>query len=175
MRLWTFQYKEAVEELHQSGILTAKWSSYPSEGLSGRWKAAYQWMAKQMALKGINCGEYAPVWAFHSCITYRRKPDKTDGHMLSFGYAQEEGVRLLTVDCPDDLVLLTNYSVWNEILDVLVETEATAIEADLTKKLYTLPQAETMDGGNIQATIPFLKKEWVVETELFKDLAEDDL
>jgi len=175
MRLWTFQYKESVEELHQHGVLTAKWSRYPLEGLSGRWRLAYQWMAKQMALKGIDCGQYAPVWAFHSCMKYRRKPDKNDGNMLSFGYAQEEGAQLLTVDCPDELVLLTNYGAWNEILDVFIETAATTIKANLTKKLYTLPNANTMTSGNIQATMPFLKKEWIVETELFKDLAEEDL
>ncbi|OJJ21303.1 hypothetical protein BKI52_12125 [marine bacterium AO1-C] len=175
MRLWSFQYKESVEELHQNGILTAQWSRYPSEGLSGKWKTAYQWIVRQMELKSIDCGEYAPIWAFHSCMRYRRKPDKNDGTMLSFGYESEEGAQLLTFDCPDELVLLSDYGAWNKILDIFLETEAKEISPNLTQKLYDLPNSETMDGENIQATIPFLKKEWLIEAEPFESLKENAL
>ena len=160
MKLWTYQSLDAVEQLEQSGRLLTPWSHYSPKDTFG---PAYRWMAKSMLGKGIDCGAYAPVWAWHSCGAYEAPPtDDTASNLLSI-LQLEAGIKLLSFECPDELAVLSHYGPWNEIIDFFIDHgEQAVINDKLEQQLFNIKtELETYE--SIQACLPYLQMEWVVD------------
>ena len=161
MKLWTFQAVKSIAELNEKGILKASWDRYAKDA---QWKKAYEWMRDQMELKGIPCEENAPIWVWHSCGTYQKSPSLDDARSLLCDLEIESGVQTIELDCPPNLVLLTKYLAWNDILDIFIEKKDTInITKDKLEKLYDLSPDNLNEYDSIQGTLPYLKKEWVLD------------
>lgn len=111
MTLWTIQSLPAWAELQETGRLRAM-SHHVSEPT---WVRAYQWMTRQMRSRigpppEADC---QAIWAWYRWQGARRKPDLRCGGHLMRG---EKGVRL-TIDCPVERVLLSDFSLWHYVLN----------------------------------------------------------
>ncbi len=160
MRLWTFQSIKSVQELESTGELFVKWDRYQDD----RWKAAYQWMSKQMKKNGIDCAAFAPIWAWHSCGEIGAAPTLTDARYLLSDIELENGIKTIELECPTEIVLLSNYSVWTELLDLfLVDKTQQKIDKKLVNQLFDTQPENFRPYDSIQATLAVLKKEWVID------------
>lgn len=72
----------------------------------------------------------------------------------------EESQIKLTLDVPDDFVLLSNYDKWIEYLDTSESDSSTQCWKGYSKLLFDVSSCK-----RIQAIIPFIKKEWIIATE----------
>lgn len=170
MKLWTFQANLSIEELQKNGILTVPWTRYKSQGWT-TWKRAYQWMCDRMEEKGIDCEGNAPIWAWHSCGgVYGKSPTLDDASNLLGWGGVEEGAQTVEFECPDELVLLSSYSAWNvEVLDAFLDGEETVcLSPKQLNELFEVTPQNLKDYDSIQATLPFLKMEWVVDIRPLK-------
>lgn len=160
MHLWTFQTTKATEVLVETGELIIPWSYYSP---TSNWNAPYQWMVQQMENQGISCYGNAPIWAWHSCNTYQQGPILGDAILLFGGADNATHIQTIELECPDELVLLSNYNTWNELLDKLLPPPliTTPITTTEMKQLFTILPQKIKMGEAIQATLPYLKKEWV--------------
>jgi hypothetical protein len=158
-RLWTFQGIKAVEELKNKGILEANWDSYWE---AGSFTKAYRWMANQMSLRGITCTN-APIWAWHSCKKYENAPKLVDARCLLSDIAIENGIQTIEFECPVELVLLSSYGRWNVMLhdNFIPRKEAPAIDMKTERLLFETSRKKFRKYDDIQATLPYLKLEWV--------------
>ncbi len=163
-RLWTFQSVEAIEELKYNGILESSWDRYPANDY---FTAAYQWMAKQMAERDISC-THAPIWAWHSCTKYKSSPTLVNARCLLSDFEIEYGIKTIEFECPADLVLLSDYGVWNYFLyDIFYcekkedRKEDVKIGIEEQAKLFEVSRKRFRKYDSIQACLPYLKLEWV--------------
>lgn len=157
--LWTFQNQRAVHQLLTKGELTGNWSYVFNSD-----KAPYMWMINQMKLKGIHCNGNPPIWAFHSCNGYTPPPVHTARELFS-DIQLEQGIQLIEFKCPNPLIMLTSYGSWCEIYFKFVENSKANVTSDEQKHLFELyPEIEEeWECHEIQATIPYLKKEWITK------------
>jgi hypothetical protein len=114
MRLVTIQDKAAYDELCATGVLRCK--SELAEWLSEDcFKAAYDWLVKQMK-KRIGeppNGVRYPIWAWHSLDN---RPAKVDLRRSEFNnYSGEHYI--LTIDVPEEQVLLSDEENWHFVLN----------------------------------------------------------
>ncbi|MEZ4883351.1 MAG: DUF3841 domain-containing protein [Chitinophagales bacterium] len=173
MRLWTFQAKQSIEELLKEGILTAKWERYNSP----TWKRAYEWMRDQMEMKSIDCKGNAPIWAWHSCGgVYGKSPTLEDASNLLSLLEIESGVQTIEFECPDEFALLSSYGAWNnEVLDYfIIGVKEVILPTQKLKELFEVSPQNLHESDSIQATLPFLLKEWVVDIRPLKLKADVD-
>lgn len=161
MKLWTFQNSKSVDELLKTGTLVAKWERYKD---MPNWENAYRWMASQMIQRKINCSKNAPIWAWHSCNTYQKAPTLDDARALLSDFEIETGIKVVEFECPDDIALLSFYSIWNDILDLFIQgNQAISLKKNTFETLFDVRSSTFKKGDSIQATLPFLKKEWIIE------------
>lgn len=161
MRLWTFQADTSIEELKKDSLLTVKWSRYPSHGL---WTKAYQWMALEMETKGIPCAGNAPIWAWHSCSVYGKSPTLDHAANLLSQLELQAGIQTIELECPDELALLTRYGAWNEVLYYFLDKKPIShITAAEIAAIYAIDPNRLEEHDAIQATLPYLKQEWVLD------------
>jgi hypothetical protein len=158
-RLWTFQSVTAVEELKRNGILEAPWDRYSPRS---SFFLAYQWMAKQMVARNIPC-ENAPIWAWHSCTTYECAPRLVDARSLLSDLEIGGGIQTIEFDCPAELALLSRYGMWNSMLfDVFPCASETKINKRTLNQLFATDRKQFKRYDSIQATLPYLKSDWVI-------------
>ncbi len=161
IKLWTFQSILSVNELNETGELKAKWQRYKNQD---NWKNAYLWMRDQMESHGINCRGYAPIWAFHSFGKYSKPPTLGDARSLLSDLEIEGGIKTIEFNCPNELMLLSNYYGWCNILDEFIMGKNISVfDEKLMAALYDTNPKNLSKHNAIQATLPFLKKEWVIE------------
>lgn len=158
-KLWTFQGIKVVEELKNTGILEAKWEGYWEEG---SFTKAYRWMANQMSMRGINCTN-APIWAWHSCKKYEHAPRLGDARSLLSDVAIENGIQTIEFECPAELALLSSYGWWNVMLhdNFIPKKEDPDIDEKTEMLLFETSRKKLRKYDDIQATLPYLKLEWV--------------
>lgn len=160
-RLWTFQSIRSIRELEHKGILQASWDRYLS---TGYFKKSYQWMVKQMVERNIDCNQYSPIWAWHSCIKYEQAPKLVDARCLLSDYDLEEGIRTIEFECPVELALLSLYGTWNVMLETFYYCEGEAIiDKEIEARLFATGKKQFRKYDAIQATLPYLKLDWVRE------------
>lgn len=169
MKLWTYQSFEAVEQLEQSGKLLTSWSHYSPKDTFG---PAYRWMTGQMQQKGVNCGEYAPIWAWHSCGAFEAPPNNDTASNLLSILQLEAGIKRLSFECPDHLVVLSNYGPWNDIIDSFIDHgEQAVVDSKQEQQLFDI-QPTIEDYESIQACLPYLLIDWVTD---IKKLAPSEI
>lgn len=172
MILWTVQDKEAYLNLTHSGVLRAD-----KEYIYGKeyFLSAYDWMSQQMRARisePPNDIQY-PVWLWHTWEGRRKRPD-----MRRSGYAPTGSpIVLLTVDVPDEKVLLSDFDRWHAVLskdylatdenddyphspEEMVESWNRIFDVSCANPYYSFSLS-------IQATIWELREEWVKKAEFF--------
>jgi hypothetical protein len=168
MTLWTVQPAAALAEIRRDGTLRARPPADP------RWRRAYEWMAAEMAHRGIVDGTGAgpagarrpalPVWAWRSCGRPGHGPDAgTVRALLSDAEMEREPV-VIEFGAPAGLVLLSVYAAWNEVLDGFIGGAAGPPEARLVWTLFDVGAARLDGGGDadhIQACVPRVERGWV--------------
>lgn len=161
MRLWTFQASKAVKILRQEGRLVVPWTFYK---FNDGWKASYRWMAHEMIQTGIDCEGNAPIWAWHSCNAYGQAPNLGDARALLADIEIEAGIETLELECPDELVLLSRYGAWNRILEHFIDGKpASDVPQKHLKNLYHTDIQQLEENQAIQATLPYLSLDWVID------------
>ena len=142
----------------------------PWEWVYRQWRPPYRWMAEQMRERGIDTDGHAPVWAWHSCEAWRQPPGNGTIE-AQVGGEERRGV-VLTLDVPDEVVLLSVYGPWNEILDrgtsPMPPAELAAYANGLKRPLFDVDQPRNERWGDdnkldIQACLPFLDRDWLAE------------
>ena len=136
-------------------------------------------MADQMVMRGICRKPVAPIWAWHSCGSYRGQPRKGDINSL-FGNDGRTGVTI-KIDAPDWLVLLSAYGPWNDVIDDVMVGEKNPHRLDPVRRKwsrifdierYRYSKGNWRDrGGNhydVQACLPFIEKSWVLGVRPFR-------
>lgn len=161
MRLWTFQAIKSVQELQGNRKLVAMWDRYSPQS---PWTKAYQWMAEQMTSKDVDCKGNAPIWAWHSCGGPKEPPTLDVARNLLSDIEIESGIQTIEFECPDHLALLTNYDDWCSILFRLLDgLDTSKIEERDIQAMYPSDFDHLEEYEAIQATLPYLCLDWVVE------------
>lgn len=175
MRLWTIQSKDAFNKMQKTGLLRAD-----EEHLlfAGDLKDSYLWMSDQMS-KRIGpppSGVRFPVWAWYQWEGIRKRPDMR--HHCR-GSNKEEEIVLLTIEVPDDQVLLSDFDYWHLVLNdcemiypfdfdkKYSEEEKKKSWEQIFDYQCTFEREEHNDLST-QATMWEIKKEWVIKVEHFK-------
>lgn len=172
MRLWTFQALPAIQVLQHRGALTVHWNQYSKRD---PFLGAYRWMAAQMQQRRLPLNGGAPLWAWHSCGGYGRGPSlDVAGNLLSLAQI-EAGMKTVELECPDDLVLLSSYHYWNDVIDHFIDhPEVKEPPLRLTSRLFRT-DADFAAGDHLQACLPFLSMDWVVDIRDLPLPASDDI
>jgi hypothetical protein len=160
-RLWTFQSIRAIKELKSKGILEASWDRYSQTCIFTK---SYQWMAKQIAAREISFHNHAPIWAWHSCGKYEKAPTLVDARGLLSDIELEDGIQTIEFECPVELVVLSSYRIWNMMLyDIFPSKEEATIDKKTEDRLFKVDRKKFKKYDSIQATLPYLKLDWVKE------------
>lgn len=174
MILWSIQHKEDYELLLKTGYLRCnhiqllRTMEYP-------FIQAYEWMAEQMenrisiSPKGIRF----PIWAWYQWEGKRKQPDlRVHGRGWS-----EKGTHLvlLTIDAPDECVLLSDFDNWHFVINnEPLTNDNSAIHSEEEKKkswenifISNKAISKSTDSLSIQATLWEIKAEWVLNIKHF--------
>lgn len=174
MLLWTIQHKAAYEHLLTNGALRADERHLFCED---DFRFAYQWISGQM-LQRIGTPpdnvDY-PVWAWYQWEGVRKRLD-----MRSHRKWTKKGapIVLLTIDIPENLVLLSDFDMWHCVLNqsYLPLSEKDDSENPTTEEIVKswdkifLTEIQTSYWNtpkSTQATFWELRKEWVLKAEHF--------
>ena len=174
MLLWSIQHLGAYEELLKTGTLRAneEYMICPDVFLK-----PYEWIAAQMNKrigpppKGVRF----PIWAFYQWEGQRKRLDMRTHRR--WGKAGTPIV-LLTIDVPDELVLLSNFDMWHCVLnqslcpiaeeDDIEEPTQEEIENSWNNIFSIDADAPYWDTPKTtQATFWELRREWVIKAEHF--------
>ncbi len=164
--LWTFQNQNAINTLLNEGKLIADPIFVSKEDCT-----AYKYIVRHMKQKAIDFIIDLPIWAWHSCNGYQKKPTFETARELLSDIQLEKEIYLIEFTCPNFLFMLTNYSGWCDIYFKLTGNPKASVTNDEEKYLFNLYPAieEEWKYHHIQATLPYLKKEWLIQiTELSK-------
>lgn len=172
MILWTIQHKEAYLRMVRDGVLRAD----PAHLFCGDdFLFAYNWMSQQMRLRLSEPphGVQYPVWLWHTWEDKRKRPD-----MRRTAYAPPHTpIVLLTVDVPDERVLLSDFDRWNIVMNG--RYLARSAEDDPPRSLEEIRESWSrifdVSSANpyysfslsIQATVWEVRNEWVKKAEFF--------
>lgn len=160
-RLWTFQSIKSVKELKSKGILETSWERYSQ---TGTFIKAYRWMAEQIVARRISCNNHAPIWAWHSCGKYEITPTLIDARCLLSDIEIEDGIQTIEFECPVGIVVLSNYNVWNMMLhEFFSSKDEPKIDKKTEDGLFETNRKKFKKYDSIQATLPYLKLDWVKE------------
>ena len=172
MILWTVQHREAYLNMTRSGVLRAdKEYIFAKEYLL----SAYDWMSQQMRerISEPPHGVEYPVWLWHTWEDRRKRPD-----MRGSGYAAPgTPIVLLTVDVPDEMVLLSDFDRWHAVLnrDYLATDESDDYPHSPEEMYESWNRIFDVSSANpyyssclsIQATVWEVREEWVKKAEFF--------
>src|SRR5688500_16627248 len=112
MKLWTLQRDCVADNLAKRYVADWQYTSH-------NFRAAYRWMTHHLALHVCSVSAAAPVWCWHSCEgELGRGPTVQTAAMLmgDWGYYAHQ-TRVVELNVPDELPLLSSYWAWNELLD----------------------------------------------------------
>ena len=174
MLLWTIQHKAAYDILIETGRLIAdeKYLLF-----DGQFRSSYDWLVEQMKKRiGMPPDDVKyPVWAWYQWEGARKRLD-----MRTHRYGGEMGtpIVLLSIDVPDNMVLLSDFDMWHVILNngYLPLYEKDDIEdSSEDEKLKSWENVFCIDEvtdcwyvpKSTQAIFWELKKEWVLKAEHF--------
>jgi hypothetical protein len=172
--LWTIQHEKAFENMCATGMLRADCDHLLFEGL---FIESYRWMAEQMTKRigAPPANVEFPVWAWYQWEGKRKRLD-----MRTHGKWGEKGtpIVLLTVDVPDEKVLLSDFDYWHCILsdiDIIFPYSDTACYSEEEKRkswenIFDIScsfAGEDRTSLSTQATVWEIKEEWVKKVEHF--------
>lgn len=174
MILWTIQHQEAYQEMLKNGVLRGNHKYITADFF----EEPYAWMANQMK-KRVGTppdGVSVPVWAWYQWEGKRKRPDMRV-HGRGQGY-KGTPIVLLTLDVPDDKVLLSDFDYWHYVLndwEIIFPIADDIIYTDEEKRkswenifdICCSFSGEENRFPSTQATMWEIKKEWVIKAEHF--------
>lgn len=175
MKLWTVQSNEAYQKLQRDGMLSGDRTLIMEESFL----TAYQWLCRQME-KRIGPPPHPdvfPVWAWH---TWEGGSGKPDMRRYRSEVEAPDGCWRLTLEVPDDQVLLSDFDLWHFPLNgwylALSEKEYRTSSADYKEKSWErifqldLPANDwcVSEKKSIQATFWTLTWDMVKKAEHFE-------
>ena len=175
MILWTIQHLKAYEKLCETGTLRADAKHLI---FNGEFTEAYRWMAEQMTerIGPAPNDTVFPVWAWYQWEGQRKRPDMRF-HSRGWG---EKGtpIVLLTIDVPENLVLLSDFDYWHIVLndgDLIYPYSEIACYSEEKKRnswknIFDITcsfDSEEHNSISTQATLWEIKNEWVIKAEHF--------
>ncbi len=175
MILWSIQDEIAYEKMEKTGALRAD-ENHICEDFFER---SYLWMADQMKKRigPAPDGVVFPVWAWYRWEGKRKRLDmRTHGRRW-----EEKGTPfvLLTIDVPDECVLLSDFDYWHCVLndtEIMCPFDETAVYSEEEKRkswenIFDIEctfDDELRQDFSTQATMWEVKREWVKKVEHFK-------
>lgn len=170
MILWTLQYEHEYDRLCRDGGLKY---GVEHEITFPVFAKPYEWMMSQMRVRiGIEPEDVCyPIWAWYQWEGKRRRLDMRSHRCYG---KPGERIVLLTIDVPNDKVLLSDFDNWHYVLndvhfdlpEMIEETKEKSWEKILD--LVRMAELENPNGLSIQATMWEIKKEWVKKVEFYK-------
>ncbi|SHN00532.1 protein of unknown function [Anaerosporobacter mobilis DSM 15930] len=174
MILWTIQHKSAYEKMRKSGVLRANEAHLCDDSFT----EAYLWMSGQMTKRIGNSpeGVIFPVWAWYKWEGERKRLDMR-AHGRHWG-TKGSPIVLLTVDVPENFVLLSDFDYWHVVLnngDIIFPHCEEAIYSQEEKKkswenIFDIDcsyDGEQHQYLTTQATLWEMRWEWVIKAENF--------
>jgi len=155
--LWTFQSAAVREILASEPVYYGDWARVSNAA----YISCYRWMVEQMRIRGIECGEYPPVWAWLACGPDAGPPDMQTATSLLSDAELQAGVCRLHLKVPRRLVLPSSYCRWNQALDRSVLHGKPPGKA--FQGMFAGPKVA---GDDVQCTVPYLRAEWLVEAAM---------
>lgn len=145
MEVWTIQPAEALNEIEKYGSYRCDPARSFNLSKSDSLEPAYKWLMGKMREKigdepeGV---EY-PIWAWHTWNFERKAPDPEDPSFLK----RETEKVLMTLDIPDDRLVLTDFDAWHGVMmNAYVSAAVTEEEYNAAEeKLENLPEDELAD------------------------------
>lgn len=172
MILWTIQHKAAYDAMLESGVLRADEQPLFCQD---DFRFTYDWMAEQMCrrVRAPPAGVSYPVWAWYQWEGVRKRLDmRTHRRWTTKGTP----IVLLTINVPDELVLLSDFDTWHIILndgylplwkhdDREEYTEEEKIRS--WENVFCWKESTDLWDApkTTQATFWELKREWVIKAE----------
>lgn len=178
MRLWTIQSNKAYEKLLKTGSLTCSREYITEESFI----PAYDWLRRQMEKK-IGPPPFPdayPIWTWH---TWEGRSGKPDMRRFRTERLSPGGCWRLTLNVPDDLVLLSDFDLWHFPLngwylsfseaDADKHTAASQAEKERSWQLIfrlDLPADDWVVSAekSIQGTLWTITKDMVIRSEHFE-------
>jgi Domain of unknown function (DUF3841) len=168
MRLYSLQSIQQIQLLHQNGIIDCHWEHVT---IQQGWRKTYRWMVAQMEKRGIACHGNAPIWAWHSCGAWEKPPTLPTARGLLSDEQIENGVQVIECIVPPKLVLLSRYRQYNRFLDLNMDEKK--LPDGFAKRMLKIKKTNFSRYEDIQATLPYLKMEWVVAIRPLNLTADD--
>lgn len=173
MILWTIQHRVAYKEMLRTGSLRAN----PAHICDEFFRDAYEWMAGQMKNRIGNPPEGVefPVWTWYQWEGKRKRIDmRTHGR----GSDKGEPIVLLTIDVPEEQVLLSDFDWWHAVLnnvEIIFPLEDDTVHSNEERrksweKIFDYEctfDEERSTELSTQATMWEIKAEWVKKVEYF--------
>lgn len=162
MKAWTIQSTNAFAALNRDGVLfcdTSRTALYLDGEDSTAFVSACKWMMDQMVARmAVRRPEKAafPLWAWVQVGSYKK-----EYHPSGNQYEHGKSV-LLTLDVPDDEILLSDFDIWNCVLNGF----STGAEKELSwERVFDLDKRDkdfpTMKRNRkIQGTLWQIRSEW---------------
>lgn len=136
MILWQIQHPANYKAFKKNGILKGDWRRPDDKSFL----PAYKWMADQMVKRGILKKPTSFEWAWHTYWDKKKRMPDFRCEDLKRQLKYHKKVYRVTFEAPDELVLLSDYHLWHDVLNgrylALSEQEDKKIypESDLKKK-----------------------------------------
>lgn len=176
MILWTIQHKNVYEKMKERGFIRADERYLIFDGL---FKKSYLWMAEQMRKRIGEApeGVIFPIWAWYQ---WEGKRKRLDMRQHSWGWGKKgTPIVLLTIDVPEDCVLLSDFDYWHVVLsdgDIIFPYSETKVYSQAEKQrswenIFDIScsyDEEEHELLSTQATLWEIKQEWVVKAEEFQ-------
>lgn len=170
MKLWTLQSRTFLDAQH-SPILLAAWGWTPQN-----WRVWYRWMCQQWELRLGSRMTGAPLWCWHSCNGALESEPTVGTYALLMGdwdhYASS--MVSLQLDVPDNLVLLSSYSRWNEAIDDAIDRKLADIDGVRFYDMFEWPMMKH-DTDDVQAVVPYIDTSWITDVRGLPYASSDQL
>ena len=172
MILWTIQHEEAYLRMVRNGVLRADRAHL---FCGDDFLVPYNWMSQQMRMRISEPphGVQYPVWLWHTWEGKRKRPD-----MRKSAYAAPHTpIVLLTVEIPDEMVLLSDFDRWNIVMNgcyvaVGADDDSPHSLKEICESWNRIFDVSCVNSYysfslSIQATVWEIRKEWIKKAEFF--------
>lgn len=106
MKLWTIQTEDVYNQVMTTNDYRVDWSKSP---LAQYWMEPYMWMKEQAVKRGLKDNGKGLIWSWYKWYTAGRDMDL---RALSHDYREGEKYCCMTLEVPDDQVLLIDTENW---------------------------------------------------------------
>lgn len=118
-------------------------------------------MAEKLRVLAPELSDHAPVWCWHSCGGVRQQPPTVETAIaLLSEHDIEQGMIVIELAVPRELMLLSSYYAWNRFLDSAIEKNRLPKSPLRERWMFQEPFFRHSD-DDIQAVIPMIDPKWV--------------